>query len=85
MIGIPRPDLFQDVESYAAEHQLQDLVPLLKKGALVAQNPQGFEDIEELTEDERIALRNETTHRWKHPKMLYFLIALSSISAAIQG
>ncbi len=85
LIGISKSDLFQDVENYAAEHQLQDLVPLLRKGALVAQNPQGFEDIEELTEDERIALRDEIAHRWKQSKTLYFLITLSSIGACIQG
>lgn len=51
----------------------------------MAQTPLGFEEIEGLTEDERIALRNETTHRWKQPKMLYFVIVLNSIGACIQG
>jgi len=30
-------------------------------------------------------LREEVTHRWKHPKTLYFTIILNSIAAAIQG
>lgn len=85
LIGIPKADLFRDVESYATEHQLLDILPLLQKGALVAQDPQGFEKIEELSEEDRTFLRNEGAHRWKHPKMLYFTIALNSVGAAIQG
>jgi hypothetical protein len=30
-------------------------------------------------------LREEVTHRWKHPWALYFTIILNSIAAAIQG
>ena len=58
---------------------------MLRKGALVAQNPLGIDDIPELDENERVMLRNEITHRWRHPKTLYFTIILNSIAAAIQG
>ena len=75
----------QDVENYAQEHQLTDMLPILRKGALVAQHPHGYEHIPELDEHEREALRNEITHRWKHPKILYFTVVLNSIAAAIQG
>lgn len=74
-----------DVEAYANQFGLNDILPLLKKGALVAQNPRNFENIEELDEDERQALREEVTHRWKHPWALYFTIILNSIAASIQG
>ena len=73
------------MENYAREHQLTDALPLLKKGALVAQDPTGFEVIEELDEVDRELLRDEKQHRWRHPKQLYFTILLNSISAAIQG
>jgi len=85
LVGIPKDDLLRDVELYATEHDLVDALPYLRKGALVAQNPAGFETIEELDEEDRAALRDEKAHRWKHPKALYFTIVLSSISAAIQG
>lgn len=62
-----------------------DALPELRRGALAAQRPAEFESIEELTEDDRILLRAEKAHRWRHPKMLYFTILLNSISAAIQG
>ncbi|KAL1968961.1 hypothetical protein VTN77DRAFT_795 [Rasamsonia byssochlamydoides] len=85
LTGIPREQLLQDVEDYANEYGLVDILPLLKKGALVAQNSRNFEAIEELDENERRALREEVTHRWKHPFILYYTIVLNSIAAAIQG
>jgi len=75
----------QDVDNYAATNGLQDIIPLLRKGALVAQNPHLIDSIPELEESERAALRKEVTHRWHHPKVLYFTIVLNSIAAAIQG
>lgn len=75
----------QDVESFAAEFQLQELLPLLRKGALAAQSPESVEDIAELDASEKEALRNEVLHRWRQPKILYFTIILNSIAAAIQG
>lgn len=58
---------------------------MLKKGALVAQDPAGFEDLEDLDDGEKDWLRKEVTHRWKHPWPLYYTIILNSIAAAIQG
>ncbi|EHY54773.1 hypothetical protein HRR83_004098 [Exophiala dermatitidis] len=85
LVGIPRERLLQDVENYASENQLTDILPLLRKGALVAQSPHAIEHIPDLDESERQLLREEVTHRWKHPKTLYFTIVLNSIAAAIQG
>lgn len=67
------------------ENQLEDVVDQLKKGALVAQRPDALETIEELSEEGIKALQAEATNRWDQPKMLYFIIALNSIGAAIQG
>jgi len=75
----------RDVESYAQEHQLQDILTMLQKGALVAQSPHLIDTIPGLDELERQQLREETTNRWKHPKTLYFTIILNSVAAAIQG
>ncbi|KAF4780761.1 hypothetical protein HER10_EVM0001927 [Colletotrichum scovillei] len=84
--GIPKAQLLEQVTAYHKKHDLpEDILPLLKKGALVAQNPALFESIEELDEAERDALRQEVTHRWKHPWALYYTIILNSIAAAIQG
>lgn len=51
----------------------------------MAQNPESFEFIEELGEEEKEFLRVEKTHRWNHPLTLYFLVILNSIGASIQG
>lgn len=74
-----------DVDAYAAKYQLSDIIPLLRKGALVAQNPAGFEELPELDDTERQKLRDEVLHRWRHPRMLYITIFMNSIAAAIQG
>jgi len=60
-------------------------VDLLKKGALVAQNPGGYESMLELSDDEKSALRLEVTKKWSHPLKLYLTVAVCSIGAAVQG
>ncbi|QVM11100.1 hypothetical protein D8B26_005751 [Coccidioides posadasii str. Silveira] len=82
---IPKDQLLRDVENFASKKNMTDILPLLQKGALVAQNPADFENIPELDESDREALRNEVTHRWRHPWALYYTIGLNSIAAAIQG
>ena len=75
----------KNVEDFAAEKGLQDIVPLLQRGALVAQDPPAFEQIDELEEEEREALRNEVLHKWRQPRSLYYTVILCSIGAAVQG
>jgi hypothetical protein len=74
-----------DVEAYAKENQLEDILPLLRKGALAAQNPTAIDSIPELDETDRAFLHAEVTNKWRQPKILYFTIVLNSIAAAIQG
>lgn len=84
--GIPRDQLLEDVTNFHRDHGLpEDILPFIKKGALVAQNPVNFEDIDDLDEDDKRVLREEVTHRWKQPWALYYTIILCSIAAAIQG
>lgn len=78
-------DLMQDVEVFCKEKNLTQYVDLVKKGALIAQDPAGFEQVQILQEDEREALRFEAAHKWKHPLALYFTIIVCSIGAAVQG
>ncbi|KAL1630351.1 hypothetical protein SLS56_005026 [Neofusicoccum ribis] len=85
LVGIPKTQLINDVEVYAQAHELNEILPILRKGALVAQNPEGFRMIEELDEEDHQTLQSEEEHRWKHPMALYLTILLNSISASIQG
>jgi hypothetical protein len=72
----------------AEEHNMNEHLPILKKGALVAQDPTNYEDIKgehALTETEIDALRQEVLHKWRVPKLLYLTIITCSIGAAVQG
>lgn len=75
----------RDVDMFVEDKGLQDKVDLIKRGALVAQDPTNFESIELLEEEEKEALRFEATHKWRHPALLYVTIVVCSIGAAVQG
>ena len=85
LVGIPREALLEDVDQFAADNDLNDILDLLRKGALIAQSPHNIDGIDGLDETEREELHLEITKRWRHPRMLYFTIILNSIAAAIQG
>jgi hypothetical protein len=84
-VGIPKDQLISDAETFAEENGLIEEKLLFVKGALAAQNPFHIDHIAELDDEDRRILREEKTHRWKHPRTLYFTIILNSIAAAIQG
>jgi hypothetical protein len=42
---------------------MEDILPDLRKGALLAQNPKDFENIPELDETDREIIRRETTRQ----------------------
>ncbi|KJZ78189.1 hypothetical protein HIM_02227 [Hirsutella minnesotensis 3608] len=86
--GIPRQQLMRDVEAFAEYRGLQEHLPLLKKGALIAQNPAEAASIdgpEKLSQDELNILEEERLHRWRMPMRLFLTIATCSIGAAVQG
>ncbi|KAK3048655.1 hypothetical protein LTR09_009964 [Extremus antarcticus] len=87
LVGVPREALLQDVEEFARANNLNDVLPLLKKGAIAAQvqYAEAIQALPELDEDEKQNLAEEITHKWRHPAILYFTIILNSIAAAIQG
>jgi hypothetical protein len=64
---------------------MSEHVPLIQRGALVAQDPPSFEQVAELEEQEREALRNEVLHKWRQPASLYYTVILCSVGAAVQG
>ncbi|WPH01798.1 MFS transporter [Acrodontium crateriforme] len=85
LAGIPKAQLFDDVDTFAKDHGMEEEIPLLRKGALVAQSPADFQNMPELDDADRAVLTEEITHRWKHPRALYLTIVLCSVAAAIQG
>lgn len=49
------------MERFTEEKGLKGMDELFRKAALLAQNPGDFEDIPELSEDDKIVIRRETT------------------------
>jgi len=87
-LGIPYEQLMHDVDVFAQERGLTDHVPMLRKGALVAQDPSNYENItgpEQLSDEEKTVLAEEVTHKWRLPLKLYLTIAICSLGAAVQG
>ena len=41
--------------------------------ALIAQDPMCFEQMEDISEQDKDVLRQEYTHRWRQPWMMYFM------------
>lgn len=58
---------------------------LLGRAALVARDPERYQMVTELNEEERNALAYEHDHKWHGPKMLWYSIALCAVGAATQG
>ncbi|KAI2615166.1 hypothetical protein GGR54DRAFT_311083 [Hypoxylon sp. NC1633] len=88
LAGIPLEHLLDQVAVFSEWHGLTDYTALMRKGAVVAQDPTGFEDIkgpEALDAEEIDALRRETAHKWEVPWLLYLTVITCSIGAAVQG
>ncbi|KAH8773472.1 hypothetical protein F5883DRAFT_627955 [Diaporthe sp. PMI_573] len=86
--GIPKHELMAQVEDFADEKCLAEYTGLLKKGALIAQDPENYEHLpgeHRLTPEECDAIHAEVHHKWRVPRMLYMTIFTCSIGAAVQG
>jgi len=84
LAGLSEETLLRDVSEFARENDLEDILPLLQKGALVAADPENFENVKQLDADEKGWLRYEAAHRWSHPIALYLTIITCSMGAAVQ-
>lgn len=85
LADLSKDDLFADVEAFARDKGLEDILGDLKKGALIAQDPKTFESLDELSESEKELLRREKNHRWSQPFMLYFMTGEQIYSAFLDN
>ncbi|KAH7882022.1 hypothetical protein F5I97DRAFT_2068794 [Phlebopus sp. FC_14] len=83
--GIPYDRLMSDVEIFAKEKGLTHILSDLQKGALVAQDPESYNRYDIFAEEDKRILREEVTHKWKQTGMLYYMIVMASLAAAVQG
>lgn len=54
-----------DVDTFASENNLGHIQEDLRKGALIAQNPHSFENLDVLTEEDKAVMRNERDNKWR--------------------
>jgi len=80
LVGVPRDTLMRSAEKFAADNDLNDILPLLKKGALAAQNPAQVSTMDDFTDEEKEIFQEEITHKWRQPKILYVTIILNSVA-----
>ncbi|KAH8556074.1 hypothetical protein BGW37DRAFT_450874 [Umbelopsis sp. PMI_123] len=67
------------------ENGLEDYADVIKRGALLANDPDNWEKRTDITEEEKEVLRREVTHRWHQPAQMYFLAAVGAMAACVQG
>ena len=74
-------------ETYAKKHQVgnEEDIRAFRKGACLAQDPKRFRHVSGLTADEQSILQSEFENRWSQPKLMYIVIVLCSLCAAVQG
>ena len=80
-----KEQLMEDVDAFCQKFELTEFNEDFRKGALAAQNPDMVAKMPELNAEDKHIIERETTHRWSHPFMLYWLSVMCSMAAAVQG
>ena len=75
LAGIPRDQLFSDVEEFCNRWGLESYIETFKKGALVAQNPSDTPNLDILTPEDKEHFMREHTHKWSQTFDLYWLVS----------
>ncbi|OTA57853.1 hexose transporter [Hypoxylon sp. EC38] len=85
--GLTPEQLARRGEEFCAKHGLTDEADIraFRLGAMIAGNLNKYDAIDGLTDREREVLDREITHKWSNPKMLYAVIVICSLCAAVQG
>lgn len=63
MFGLSKEELLRKIDNFANDANLDNVIDLLRKGALVGQNPSMYEAVAELDDDEKAALAAETFNK----------------------
>lgn len=74
-----------DAEAFANEHGMPEHASLFGRAALVARDPERFQFVTSLSEEEKTALQYEKDHKWHGPFTLWYAISLCAVGAATQG
>lgn len=74
--------------AFCKDHAISDKEDIrsFRLGAMLAKEPTHFKKLRDMaTAEEMRILEQEITHRWSQPRLLYLVIILCSICAAVQG
>lgn len=87
LAGFGREELRIKGRNYAITHSLtnEEDIKAFEIGAILAQDPERFEDFQSVSAEDMEILKKESTNRWSQPKLLYLIIVLCSTCAAVQG
>lgn len=100
LYGLSRETLYKMADDFCVEHDFTEKQDLFRRASVLAQNPNDFESLAELTDDDKHWIRRETTReyptqafmlrelmrdKWSHPWQLYYLIIVASLASAVQG
>jgi hypothetical protein len=80
LVGIPRDVLLKRVDDFTREKGLDDKQDLFRKAALLAQNPSDFETMPELSEEEKLVIRRETTRELHLFCFCYVFVKFGNLS-----
>ncbi|KIV82060.1 hypothetical protein PV11_04196 [Exophiala sideris] len=76
---------FNDVDTFAERHGLTPHLNTFQKAAALLANDSDVSDGPGITAPEVQALQEETTRKWRQPRMFYFTVLVCSIGAIEQG
>ncbi|KAH9908125.1 sugar transporter-domain-containing protein [Xylariomycetidae sp. FL2044] len=89
LAGLTPEQLGRRGEEFCARHGItdEDEIRAFRLGAVIAGHENRYDDaiVPGLTAAERDALDREVTHKWANPTMLYAVIVICSLCAAVQG
>ena len=87
LAGFSHKELAQKGEQYARVNHIGDGedIRAFRLGAILAQNPNKYAEVDGLTPQEIEVLSKEIESKWSQPWLLYLIIVLCSTCAAVQG
>ncbi|KAL3422420.1 MFS sugar transporter [Phlyctema vagabunda] len=87
LAGLSHLELSRKGEEFVREHDIGDDedIRAFRLGAILAQDPNRHAEVDGLTVEEGATLEREISHKWSQPTMLYLVIVLCSVCAAVQG
>jgi hypothetical protein len=87
LAGLTHAALRRKGGRYARQNHMGDEedIRAFELGAVLAQDPEAYDRVEGLTEEELEVLKREFTNKWSQPKLMYLVIILCSACAAVQG